>query len=174
MFLTQTGEQLQALSEFQSHCEIRDVTLLMCSALRAKLTRPPVEPISIRPSLSNISSRFQGDCFMVEVSFEYSAWDSSEPPERVFLINSTFEVTYQMLDEYSPSQDAIQSFSRGTAVFNCWPYAREFLSDITARMGHQAPALPLLRIAPKKEAKPAKQQPTEQLALTSPEPIQTN
>lgn len=103
---------------------------------------------------------------MVEVSFEYSAWDSSEPPERVFLINSTFEVAYQMLDGYAPTHDAIESFSRGTAVFNCWPYAREFLSDVTARLGHRAPPLPLLRITPKKEPKPAPKQESPQLALT--------
>lgn len=167
MLLSQTGEQLKALGEFQNHCELRDVTLLMCSALRAKFAKAPREPISIKPSLSNISSRFEGSSFIVEVSFEYSAWDSSEPPERVFLINSTFEVSYEMMDEYAPPRDAIESFSRGTAVFNCWPYAREFLSDVTARLGHRAPPLPLLRIAPKRELKSAPKQESPQLTLQS-------
>jgi hypothetical protein len=64
-------------------------------------------------------------------------------------VNCTFAVSYALLGGYVPSQDEITSFGRGTAVFNCWPYAREFLRDITARMGHQTPALPLLRIVPR-------------------------
>jgi hypothetical protein len=87
---------------------------------------------------------------VVEVSFEYTAWDSSEPSERLFKIDCTFEVCYLLRDDYEPAEEEKSSFARGTAVFNCWPYAREFLSDITARLGHQTPALPLLRITPKK------------------------
>jgi hypothetical protein len=150
MRLSQTPDELRALTEFQNHCEIRDITLLSCNVVRAKGGSGLLEPISIRPTLSNISSHFQSDLFIVEVSFEYAAWDSSEPAQRAFLVNSTFEVTYDMLDSYEPTDDEKLSFSKGTAVFNCWPYAREFFRDITARIGHQTPVLPLLRITPKK------------------------
>jgi hypothetical protein len=87
---------------------------------------------------------------VVEVAFEYAAWDSSEPPERIFLVTCSFEVCYRLKESYVPSEEERLSFSRGTAVFNCWPYAREFFRDITARLGHPTPALPLLRITPKK------------------------
>lgn len=149
MELSQTEEQIRALGEFQNHCEIRDVTLLTCQCSRAKGGSVLIEPVSIKPSLSNISSHLERNSFVVEVSFEYAAWDSSEPPERAFQVNCTFEAVYEMMDGYEPSEDAKRSFSRGTAVFNCWPYAREFLRDITARLGHQTPVLPLLRITPK-------------------------
>jgi hypothetical protein len=150
MQISQTSEQIKALSTFQGHCEIEGITLLSCTTSRAKAGTTFIEPFSVRPALSNISSSLQGSQFVVEVSFEYSAWDSSEPSERLFLINCTFETVYRIQDDYSPSEDEKQSFSRGTAVFNCWPYAREFLRDITARLGHQTPVLPLLRITPKK------------------------
>jgi hypothetical protein len=76
-------------------------------------------------------------------------------------VDCVFEVAYRIRDSYSPSEAEKSSFSRGTAVFNCWPYAREFLRDVTARLGHQVPALPLLRISPKKTPtpEPAKLQP---------------
>jgi hypothetical protein len=96
----------------------------------------------------------RGDQFVVDVSFEYAAWDSSETPQRLFQVNCTFEVVYQISDGYLPSDEERSSFSRGTAVFNCWSYAREFLRDITARLGHQTPVLPLLRIIPKKAESP--------------------
>jgi hypothetical protein len=150
MQISQTREQIQALSALQAECEIQAVTLLSCTVVRAKSPSSFREPYSVKPALSNISFVRNGGALIVEVSFEYSAWDSSEPPERLFLVNCAFEVSYEIDEDYHPSNEELSSFSRGTAVFNCWPYAREFLRDITARIGHQTPALPLLRIVPKK------------------------
>jgi hypothetical protein len=150
MLISQTKEQIQALSAVQENCEIQSVTLLSCNVLRAKAGAKFKEPYSVKPALSNIASSRCDSQLVVEVSFEYSAWDSSEPSERLFQVNCTFEVSYQLNDNYNPSAEEVTSFSRGTAVFNCWPYAREFLQDVTSRIGHRAPALPLLRIVPKK------------------------
>jgi hypothetical protein len=150
MQLSQTTEQIQALSALQANCEIQSVTLLSCNVIRAKAGSAKfTNPYSVKPVLSNIAPSCQDGFLIVEVSFEYSAWDASEPPERLFLVNCTFEVSYQLRNNYCPTSDQISSFGRGTAVFNCWPYAREFLQDITSRIGHQTPALPLLRIVPK-------------------------
>ena len=166
MQLAQTTEQIKALSAFQRHCEIENVTLQSCAATRAKAGVEFKEPFAVNPALSNIASSFQGQRFVVEVSFEYTAWDSSEPRERLFKVDCTFEVSYRLRDEYQPSEEEKLSFSKGTAVFNCWPYAREFLRDITARLGHQTPALPLLRITPKRAStKP----PSEQQLESKPE-----
>jgi len=156
--ISQTPEQIRALSSFQGHCEIQGVKLQSCNAVSAAAGTQLREPFSVKPALSNISSSQRGDQFVVDVSFEYAAWDSSETPQRLFQVNCTFEVVYQISDGYLPNDEERSSFSRGTAVFNCWSYAREFLRDITARLGHQTPVLPLLRIIPKKPegAEPSK------------------
>jgi hypothetical protein len=164
MRIAQTVEQIKALKAFQDHCELEAITLQGCTASRAKAGTTLTEPFALRPAVSNISSSLNGPNYVVEVSLEYTGWDSSEPPERVFKVDCTFEVCYRVRDGYSPTEEERSSFSKGTAVFNCWPYAREFLRDITARLGHQTPALPLLRITPKKSELPS---PTE-----SPEPSQ--
>lgn len=150
MRIAQTAEQIKALKTLQDHCEMDAITLQSCVAARAKAGTKFTEPFAVKPNLSNIASSLQGEQFVVEVSFEYAAWDSSEPSERLFKVDCTFEVSYRLRDAYQPTEDEKNSFSKGTAVFNCWPYAREFLRDITARIGHQTPALPLLRITPKK------------------------
>lgn len=156
MQISQTTEQIAALKSLQDKCELENISLLSCHAVRAKAGVRFSEPFSAKPNLSNISNTQEGDHFTVEVSFEYSAWDSSEPQQRIFLINCVFEVCYRMRDSYVPSEAERYSFSRGTAVFNCWPYAREYFRDITARLGHPTPVLPLLRITPKKSDSPAK------------------
>jgi hypothetical protein len=156
MQIAQTREQISALRKFQNYCEILNVSLLSCSAFRAKASSEIYsEPFSLRPQLSNVINSQDGGVFLVEVSFEYSGWDSSEPPQRIFSVNSTFEVSYRVRDNYVPTEEERSSFSKGTAVFHCWPYAREFFRDITSRMGHTVPPLPLLRITPKKSEQPA-------------------
>jgi hypothetical protein len=157
MRLSQTKEQIAALRSFQEQCEIENVSLQSCAATRAKADAIFTEPYSVKPSLSNISSAQHGNMFVVEVSFDYNAWDSSEPSMQLFHVNCTFEVCYRLRDGFVPSDDEKTSFSRGTAVFNCWPYAREFFRDITSRLGQTAPVLPLLRIIPKQPPAPEPQ-----------------
>ena len=150
MQISQTKEQIAALKSLQDRCELETITLQSCNAVRAKTGATFSEPFSVKPLLSNISTSQHETQLVVEVSFEYAAWDSSEPQQRIFLATCIFEVCYRLNDSYVPTEAERHSFSRGTAVFNCWPYAREFFSDITARLGHMTPALPLLRITPKK------------------------
>ncbi|SPF52025.1 hypothetical protein SBA4_4800018 [Candidatus Sulfopaludibacter sp. SbA4] len=150
MQVSQTTEQIEAPSSVQANCEIQAVALQSCTVVRAKTGTDFKEPFSVRPALSNIASSHHDSLLAVEVSFEYAAWDSGEPSQRLFAVNCTFEVVYHLKDGYTPGSDELNSFSRGTAVFNCWPFAREFLRDVTARIGHQTPVLPLLRIVPKK------------------------
>ena len=159
MQISQTKEQIDALAGLQAHCDLRSILLQSSSTTRAKAGTVFAEPFSVKPNLSNVSSSVTSGAIVVEAGFEYAAWDSSDPPVRLFLITCTFEISYSLRDDYAPSQDELASFGKGAAVFHCWPYVREFFSDVTARMGHAAPPLPLLRIVPKRD------QATSNLAL---------
>jgi len=112
----------QGSNAFQDHCEIEASTLQTCTALRAKYKTQFKEPFSVKPALTNTTSSFQGQYFVVEFFFEYTAWDASEPSERLFKIDCTFEVSYRLRDGYHPTDEEKSSFSKGTAVFNRWPY----------------------------------------------------
>ena len=79
------------------------------------------EPYSVKPALTNVAPSCQDGFFIVEVPFEYSAWDASEPSERLFPVNGTFEVSYRLRSNYCPTSEQIASFGRGTVVFNCRP-----------------------------------------------------
>jgi hypothetical protein len=154
MQISQTKDQIKALASLQSHCELRNILLQGCTVQRARSGAAFLAPYTAKPTLSNVSERMSGRDLFVEVSFEYSAWDSAEPPERLFSVNCSFEAHYIVAADHAPSSDEVASFSKGNAVFNCWPYVREFLRDITSRLGHSAPPLPLLRIVRKKAGGP--------------------
>lgn len=152
--LAPTTEQLSALRRFQAKCEMETITLLACNATRGDAGSVYTEPYSIKPAVSNVSCSQNGRFFVAKISFDYVAWDSSEPSQRLFQVNGTFEVCYRLHEGYAPTEEEKNSFSRATAVFNCWPYAREFFRDMTGRLGHNAPVLPLLHVIPKQTTTP--------------------
>jgi hypothetical protein len=152
--LAQTNEQFSALRRFQAKCDLEAITLLSCNAARGDAGSVYTEPYSLRPGVSNVSPSQNGRLFVVKVSFDYDAWDSSEPPQKLFQVNGTFEIRYQLHEGYIPTEEERMAFSRATAVFNCWPYAREFFRDMTGRLGHNAPVLPLLHVIPKQPTNP--------------------
>lgn len=161
--LTRTTEQLSALRRFQDKCDLEAITLLSCNATRGEAGTVYIEPYSIRPGVSNISWSQTARLFVAKISFEYDAWDSAEPSQRLFQVNCTFEVSYQLREGYVPTEEEKSSFSRATALFNCWPFAREFFRDLTTRLGHNTPLLPLLHVIPKQAtvAPPTLEAPSE-------------
>ena len=82
--------------------------------------------------------------------------DANKAP--VFSVECVYELCYRLKEDYKPQADEIEAFKNGNAVFNCWPYFREFFQNLTARMGQTPPPLPLLRIVPK-PATPVKPEP---------------
>jgi len=90
MKISQTSEQIRTLAALQEKCEIQTVTLLSGTMSRAKDGSAFKAPFLAKPAISNVSSSCLDGTIVAEISFEYSAWDSSEPPERLFTVNCTF------------------------------------------------------------------------------------
>jgi hypothetical protein len=68
-------------------------------------------------------------------------------------VECAFDLDYELADKsFQPSPESVTAFKDGNAVFNCWPYTREFVHNMAARMGLELPPLPLLRIVPKQAA----------------------
>jgi len=69
-------------------------------------------------------------------------------PRRVFWLKASFELVYKVPPTPEPSPEALRAFSQTNAVFNAWPYWREFVQNMTARMNLPPLTLPLFRVAP--------------------------
>jgi hypothetical protein len=81
-----------------------------------------------------------------ESEFSIDSFDSSDAKNRVFTASCAFELIYHLEDGYTPTKEDADAFSKAYAVFNAWPYAREFFQNITHRMDLTPPPLPLLRL----------------------------
>lgn len=91
----------------------------------------------------------------IEVRFNMQSYDSSEPPALLFGVECAFDVDYEIEDKsFQPSAESITAFKDGNAIFNCWPYARELVQNITSRMELHPPPIPLLRLIPKQPQPP--------------------
>jgi preprotein translocase subunit SecB len=61
-------------------------------------------------------------------------------------ITATFIAEYEMAEGFSPSSEELNAFVNANAVFNCWPYWREYVHSTAARMNLPPLTLPFFRV----------------------------
>jgi len=83
------------------------------------------------------------------LSFRISAEKESKEDQEVgagaFLIEASFALAYAFKSLANISDEQIQEFGQRNELYNAWPYWREFVQTMTARMGLPALKIPLLR-----------------------------
>ncbi len=61
---------------------------------------------------------------------------------EVFKIGMTFRVTYSISPGYKPDTEEMEAFSRIDVPYDLWPYAREYVQNVLARMDIKPFTLP--------------------------------
>ena len=111
-------------------------------------------PFGLRVSHNSVATVPTDGVLRIEVRFQIQCYDSSDPAALLFSVECSFDIDYEIEDKsFVPSPESIAAFKDGNAIFNCWPYAREFVQDMTGRMSVHPPPLPFLRIVPKPKFK---------------------
>ncbi|MGA3206033.1 MAG: hypothetical protein ABSF12_26365, partial [Bryobacteraceae bacterium] len=129
-------------------------------------------PFSIRLSHHTDASTITDGILRVAVAYHFQSYDSSSPPSLHFSIECVFDAEYLIEDtSYQPSEESISAFKDGNAIFNTWPYAREFVQNTAARMSVQPPPIPFLRIITKPSPTKTKQPVNVPQPTVSTEPI---
>jgi hypothetical protein len=139
------------LSRIVSVVAIEEVRL--CESHSRSWVQPSdvVEDVTISASRDAVVAKEPGDdgTFRIEVTFKIevlSAGDDEKPQAEV---RATFELSYRIPSDESFSADALAAFARTNAVFNAWPYWREFVQATLARMLMPALTIPLFRLLPR-------------------------
>ena len=146
MLIAPTREEFTASQSLQTHCDLDHITLLRCSTSRAAAGTRLSEPYTLS-GLNSSTAKMTDDVLTVEASFNWTAVDANKA--QVFAVECVYELCYRLKEGYKPEENEIEAFKNGNAIFNCWPYFREFCQNLTARMGQMPPAMPLLRVVPK-------------------------
>jgi len=148
MVISQEQGEIKAARELTSKSELKRVRLRRCHADLQGEESGLKEPFGLAQS-HNTTARLIDNILTVEVAFNFQAFDASDGKISLFSIQCSFELDYEIESVYKPDQEAIAAFKDGNAVFNCWPYARECVQNITSRMILRPPPLPFLRVIPK-------------------------
>jgi len=69
----------------------------------------------------------------------------------VIEIESSFLLVYSITDCENLTESAYQEFGEVNAVYNVWPYWREYVQNATTRMGLQSLTIPVFKIIKKTE-----------------------
>ena len=151
--------KVKAAHRFQVNADLRDVRLLDCSATMAE-TRTESEGqlrLGLDLETSVLSSAEGCARLAVRIIVHGDPKDGEGKSEKhLFEVACRYALQYALKEGYTPSQEELDAFKEGNAVFQCWPYSRELVQNLTMRMGLQMPPMPFLRLAPK----PAPKKPT--------------
>ncbi len=84
----------------------------------------------------------------MRTGFKLSITEGTRKRTEVLLIECLFEAEYQLQPGYQPTEDEVKAFQSANAIFNCWPFFREYASNTVSRMGFPVPPIPFLRMIP--------------------------
>jgi len=70
-------------------------------------------------------------------------------------VQCIFRADYELAPDHQPTKEEVEAFRTSNAVFNCWPYFREFAQNMLSRMNYPPLSIPFLRLIPKPKARHA-------------------
>jgi preprotein translocase subunit SecB len=147
----QTKRETQLAIALHQNAEIDDVRLA-----RAKVAadRPGIalkSPIVISMDVKAKDVEGSPGNLLVEVSFRLTGSKKEDLPKTraVVCIECTFEASYQLRPGFTPTAEQVKAFKDGNAIFNCWPYCRQYVQETIQRLGYPPLMLPFLRVQTK-------------------------
>ena len=97
----------------------------------------------------------QKEGFSVQVRFNLTGSEGKKDSAKPLLeLRCSFLLDYSLPPDSAAKPSEIRAFAKSNAVFNGWPYFREFVQSTCARLGLAPPPVPLLKFrvsAPRQE-----------------------
>jgi hypothetical protein len=87
----------------------------------------------------------------IETDFNFVVRSEAQVNKPILTVECQFEAQYCLVEGFDPSESQIQAFQAANAVFNCWPFFREYVQSTATRMNFPPPPVPFLRIVRKAE-----------------------
>jgi hypothetical protein len=145
---------LELASAISKHVQIDSIALA-----RATCQRNP--EISELPEEVGINYQFKSNGSLTEdrtsigalVTMRLSGFpkqDSAKPEEgesSIFFIEASFVLGYTLKSMDGVDDVSVDAFCKMNAVYNAWPYWREFVQSTVARMGLPNVTLPVLTVS---------------------------
>lgn len=79
------------------------------------------------------------------ISGQKKAAEEQAPAEPALVINATFALTYNLKSAEGIQTPNLDAFGELNGIYNCWPYWREYVSQMTGRFGLPPLTLPVFQ-----------------------------
>ena len=154
--IKQTGS-LKRIAPLIAAVRIKDIRLVEANVKTSVRSADEVGEVELAIEKSATVKEYAVDDGMFWVLAKINAQlipveSKKSPPVSV---KATFELRYSLPKELKVSHAQLNTFARINSVFNAWPYWREFVQSMVARMNLPTLTLPVFRledsIKPKKK-----------------------
>ena len=134
--------EIERAAALQAKLQLQDISLYKSEAAGAGPPLRAVETVRLSAEIdSEVDHRDAAG-----VNFAVTLRVVCDGP-LAFHIEATFLARYRFADRAKPaSKLELEAFRKGHAVLAVWPYLREFVQTMTARMGFPTEPLPMLRL----------------------------
>jgi len=112
-----------------------------------------VEPEAIKGKKSyeiersaKVETSGESPLIMVFARFRLHAPSEEDPKKSVLDIGASFLLVYKGEDVKGFDKETLEEFADINGLFNAWPYWREFVQNVTTRMGLPPLTVPVLRV----------------------------
>jgi hypothetical protein len=171
--IEQNQDQTKLAFEVNQHAAIHRIRLARAK-LASHLTEAPKSPVTVMFNFKSKSLSAPTNVLRLEISFRMAGVEEKEDgkgdrgtpekepgdkrPEPLVLVECAYEVDYSLSEDFPITPEHVKAFKDGNAIFNTWPYFREYLQNNLQRMGLPPLTAPFLRLQPK--PKPRKREKT--------------
>ena len=154
IYIQQSPDEVRQSFNLQRRAEIISVRLSTASIDSRPQPEESRQELSVSVGHTCVAEMVTDGTLLTNIDFALFASPQDESV-RIFEVKCRFQVTYQLEPGYQPTPEEISAFSSANAVFNAWPYFREFVQNTCLRMGFPGtPSVPFLKLIPKSEVKP--------------------
>jgi len=146
---------MEASARVAQKASLEEIYLTEATFRRAVAIVYP-EALSLEHKCSTEFLSFDKDkkLFFILCNFQIVALNSQAPDKLVMKIEASFCTSYFVKSLPDDSLiDDFEYFMTINPISNAWPYWREFVQNMSARMGFPVLTVPLLEIVPKKAVK---------------------
>ena len=143
----QEPEDFRLAASLSRRASIRAVRLVE-STVQSALEYDALKfPLDIELRVGRLESSVKKNSLRVNIRFIYTVTDASPEPVKAFHVDSCFQSIYDLDPQYKPARKEIVAFREGNAVFNCWPYFREYVQHCAMRADFPSvPPVSFLRV----------------------------
>lgn len=141
MTVSITGTEAESAKALQERLLIQDVFLLRCEADGAGPPFAPTEPVTVEADFEWAYEGSNGSTENFSITANVASYEI-----LTFHVRATLLVTYKRLAGPQPRPEEAEAFAKSQALLAGWPYLRELVQNMTARMGLPTESLPVLRL----------------------------